>query len=149
MPKDDLSEFCQDQIAQVKQFMYILYGSCVRFYSTVVEWEFLGQMKEDLIERLTSMVFSEPCLSQIVLRLCHEITVDQNTKYLKRLEETRALKPARVGISSYLTLDKDSNIEQLHSNFSSVGDMGGSPSESIIGDDWNLINNSVSRQEIK
>ena len=37
--------------------MYILYGACVRFYSTVVEWTFLQQMKEDLIERLTSLVF--------------------------------------------------------------------------------------------
>lgn len=38
---DLLFEFCEDSIAQVKQFMYILYGSCVRFYSTVVEWDFL------------------------------------------------------------------------------------------------------------
>jgi hypothetical protein len=56
---EELLEFCQDSIAQVKQFMYILYGSCVRFYSTVVEWDFLQQMKEDLIERLTSMVFDD------------------------------------------------------------------------------------------
>jgi hypothetical protein len=38
--------------------MYILYGSCVRFYSTVVEWEYLSLMKEDLIERLTSILFN-------------------------------------------------------------------------------------------
>jgi hypothetical protein len=38
--------------------MAILYGSCVRFYSTVVEWDFLQVMKEDIIERLTSMLFS-------------------------------------------------------------------------------------------
>lgn len=56
---EELLELCQDSIAQVKQFMYILYGSCVRFYSTVVEWDFLQQMKEDLIERLTSMVFDD------------------------------------------------------------------------------------------
>ena len=47
--------------------MYILYGSCVRFYSTVVEWEFLEQMKEDLIERLTSLVFSDKEFSATVL----------------------------------------------------------------------------------
>lgn len=33
--------FCEDCLADVKQFMYILYGSCVRFYNTVVEWSFL------------------------------------------------------------------------------------------------------------
>jgi hypothetical protein len=38
---EEIKEFCDDTISQVKQFMYILYGSCVRFYSTVVEWTFL------------------------------------------------------------------------------------------------------------
>jgi hypothetical protein len=61
--------------------MYILYGSCVRFYSTVVEWDFLEQMKEDLIERLTSMVFSDDEFSKTVLKLCAETTRDQEEKY--------------------------------------------------------------------
>lgn len=56
--------------------MSILYGSCVRFYSTVVEWEFLHQMKEDLIEKLTSMVFNDKDFSRIVLRLCSEVNQD-------------------------------------------------------------------------
>jgi hypothetical protein len=60
--------------------MYILYGSCVRFYSTVVEWEFLEQMKEDLIERLTSMVFSSQEFSSTVLKLCAEITRENQEK---------------------------------------------------------------------
>jgi len=54
----------------VKQFLYILYGSCVRFYSTVVEWDFLQQMKEDLIEVLTSLVFSSDDFSAEVMKLC-------------------------------------------------------------------------------
>jgi len=37
--------------------MYILYAACVKFYQSVVKFEFLQQMREDLIERLTSMVF--------------------------------------------------------------------------------------------
>lgn len=122
--------------------MYILYGSCVRFYSTVVEWDFLGQMKEDLIERLTSMVFSEAYLSQTVLRLCHEITTDQNTRYLKRIDELKGLKPVSVGVSPYLTLDKDSNIEQF---VSLVSDMGGSD----VDNDWNLIDQTLSRQSLR
>jgi len=60
--------------------MYIIYGSCVRFYSTVVEWEFLEQMKEDLIERLTSMVFSSQEFSSTVLKLCAEITRENQEK---------------------------------------------------------------------
>jgi hypothetical protein len=65
--------------------MYILYGSCVRFYSSVVEWDFLQQMKEDLIERLTSMVFSDMDFSSIVLSLCKEITKDSEIRLKKRL----------------------------------------------------------------
>jgi hypothetical protein len=37
----EMLEFCNYSISQVKQFMAIFYGSCVRFYSTVVEWDFL------------------------------------------------------------------------------------------------------------
>jgi hypothetical protein len=53
-----------------------MYGSCVRFYSTVVEWDFLQQMKEDLIERLTSMVFADELFSQTVLKLCRQLSQD-------------------------------------------------------------------------
>jgi len=66
--------------------MAIFYGSCVRFYSTVVDWEFLQMMKEDLIEKLTSLVFSDPQFSKIVLSFCREITKDQELKFIKRLE---------------------------------------------------------------
>ena len=40
-----------------------MYGSCVRFYSTVVEWDFLEMMKEDLIVLLTTKVFNNLQLS--------------------------------------------------------------------------------------
>jgi hypothetical protein len=66
--------------------MAILYGSCVRFYSTVVEWDFLQVMKEDIIERLTSMLFSNEQFSKSVLSLCREISKEQEIKYCKRLE---------------------------------------------------------------
>ena len=81
--------------------MYILYGSCVRFYSTVVEWDFLQQMKEDLIERLTSMLFSEDTFSATVMSLCVELTRDKEKEYLKRCEEIKGLKPVHVGISPF------------------------------------------------
>lgn len=47
----------ESAIAEVKQFLCIMYGSCVRFYNTVIGQAFLEQMKEDLIETLTSLVF--------------------------------------------------------------------------------------------
>ena len=111
--KQDMLEFCTYSISQVKQFMAIFYGSCVRFYSTVVEWDFLQIMKEDLIQRLTNMVFSDDQFSKIVLSLCREITKEQEQKFCKRLEQIGDFKPRDVGISPYLTLDTTSNLEQV------------------------------------
>lgn len=91
--------------------MAIFYGTCVRFYSTVVDWDFLKVMKEDLIERLTTMLFSDPQFSKIVLSFCREITKEQEDKFCKRLAQIGEFKPKDVGISEYLTLDTSSNIE--------------------------------------
>jgi len=71
-------------------------------------------MKEDLIERLTSMVFSDDQFSKIVLSLCREITKEQELKFSKRLEQIGDFKPKDVGISPYLTLDTTSNMEQIY-----------------------------------
>jgi ABC-type Zn2+ transport system substrate-binding protein/surface adhesin len=95
--------------------MYILYGSCVRFYSTVVEWDFLNQMKEDLIELLTSLVFSNPQFSSTVLQLCYETTKDQERRFQDKVLAYPGLKPIHVGIDEYLTLDSNSNIEAVYS----------------------------------
>lgn len=69
-------------------------------------------MKEDLIEKLTSMVFDDNEFSKTVLRLCSEITYDSEVKFLKRLVKLQDMKPKHVGISPYLTLDSSSNMEQ-------------------------------------
>lgn len=52
--KEEFLEFCEDSLAQVREFTSILYGSCVRFYSTVIDWGYLQNMREDIIEKLTS-----------------------------------------------------------------------------------------------
>ena len=132
--QSQLIDFCEDSIAQVKQFMYILYGSCVRFYSTVVEWEFLEQMKEDLIERLTSLVFEDKEFSATVLQLCAETTRESQERLIVKLRQIEGLKPIHVGIDEYLTLDKSSNLESVFKETTSGhkvadennGDVGGS-----------------------
>lgn len=60
----EFAEFC---IAQVKQFLYILYGALIRFYSTVVSHDFLNAMKEDLIERITTKLFDNEKFSNLIL----------------------------------------------------------------------------------
>jgi len=39
----------------------------VRFYSTVVDWEYIQQMSEDLIERMTSKLFEDASFSEFVV----------------------------------------------------------------------------------
>jgi hypothetical protein len=106
-------EDCEFSLGYVKQFLYILYGSCVRFYSTVVEWEFLQQMKEDLIEQLTSMVFADREFSMACMTLCEEITAGDQETFDARLAKLGSFLPVQVGVDAYLTLDSQSNIEQV------------------------------------
>jgi len=48
-----------------------------------------------------------------VLSLFREINKPNETKYLDRLKQLEGLRPIHVGIDPYLTLDVDSNIEEI------------------------------------
>ena len=39
--EEALQELAEEAIFQLKTFLIILYGCCVRFYSTVVDWEYI------------------------------------------------------------------------------------------------------------
>ena len=47
-----------------------MYGSCIRFYNTLMLDSELREMKEDLIERITTMFFANEGLTNLVLNLC-------------------------------------------------------------------------------
>ena len=36
-----LVEMVHEALRQIKTFLIIIYGCCVRFYSTVVDWEYI------------------------------------------------------------------------------------------------------------
>jgi hypothetical protein len=93
--------------------MYIIYGSCVRFYSTVVDWSYLQRMKEDLIERITTKVFDNLEFSSLVVSICRQMNQAHEATYLKRLGEVKGIKPRDVGISPFLTLDRTGNLEKV------------------------------------
>lgn len=86
-------DWYRDQLAQVKKFMYLLYGVCVRFYSTVVEWHFLDNMKEDLIVELTSMVFASPNFTHTVMDLCREQSKAQQKLLANKISRYEKVKP--------------------------------------------------------
>lgn len=49
----------QEALGEVKQFLCMMYGTLIRFYNTIIKVEVLENMKEDLIELITQMVFNE------------------------------------------------------------------------------------------
>ena len=55
---------------EVKEFVAILYGSCIRFYNTLILHQELEEMREDLIERITTLLFHNEELARLVFELC-------------------------------------------------------------------------------
>ena len=72
--EEALSELVDDVLKQLKTFLIILYGAVVRFYSTVVDWDYIHSMREDLIERMTSKLFQNEEFHNMILGLCGELT---------------------------------------------------------------------------
>ena len=60
-------EVVEESLRQLRTFLIIIYGCCVRFYSTVVDWEYIQRMSEDLIERMTSKLFEDAEFSQLIV----------------------------------------------------------------------------------
>jgi len=93
-----------------------MYGSCIRFYNTLLTHSELEEMKEDLIERLTSMLFYNDGLTGLVVNLCKIATQEEEQKFTKRLAESVELDitPLTLNVSKYFTLAKNSKIEETY-----------------------------------
>ena len=95
------------------------------------------------------MVFSSQEFSSTVLKLCAEITRENQEKLQRRVEEIEGLKPVNVGIDAYLTLDESSNIEKVfhetQKHDDQNGDVGGSAPYKPDQTDIQSIN--ISRRE--
>lgn len=105
-----------------------MYGSCVRLYNTVVRSDVLTQMKEDLIEALTSLLF-QGRMAKMMLAFTRVCTKEQETNLLDKIEEFRGVLPHQIGLSQYFTLDSQSKIEEIFLKLqtkSTGGDIGGS-----------------------
>ena len=50
----------EEALDEIKEFISIMYGVTVRFYNTLMVYNELDEMKEDLIERVTTMIFHKP-----------------------------------------------------------------------------------------
>lgn len=61
--------YAEIAISEVKKLICILYGTVVRFYLPVLKFEDLHEMREDLIEVLTSLTIKDE-MSKIIIYLC-------------------------------------------------------------------------------
>jgi len=52
----------EEALDEIKEFISIMYGACIRFYNTLLTYDELEEMREDLIERITTMLFHKPNL---------------------------------------------------------------------------------------
>lgn len=133
---DEREEFAKDALQQVKIFLQIMFGSVVRFYSTVLDWDYIQSMREDLIERLTSKIFNNKDFSYIILQLCRETIKDKEKKYGEAVFKLKHIKPKDCGISPYFTLDETSKLEQVYRDLhpdENFGDSGSSSGEGKSG----------------
>ena len=62
---------------EIQEFISLMCGSSLRFYSTLLLQSELEEMWEDLIEIITTMIFHQPNLTQLVVQLCKMGTEDE------------------------------------------------------------------------
>lgn len=92
-----------------------MYKTCIRFYSTQLITPEFEAMKEDLIEQITTLIFHNPGITELVLRLCEIATHEEQKIFKMRIDEALALNlmPIDLNVSKYFTLDSNSNILEL------------------------------------
>ena len=69
-------QFAEVTLAEVKKFICILYGTFIRFYLPVLKFDDLHEMREDVIELLTSITVKGE-LSKLLLQLCRLVTLEE------------------------------------------------------------------------
>lgn len=105
-------KFAEIVISEVKKLVCILYGTLIRFYIPVMKFEDLHELREDLIELLTSITVRGD-LSKMLLQLCRIITRDEEQGLCARFIEHSKVKPETIGIDRLFTLNESSTLLDL------------------------------------
>ena len=111
-----------------------MYGAVIRFYNTIIKLKILESMKEDIIDLITKMVFTDQ-MSTVVTAMCPMCSREDEMTFVAKLSELQIVRPNLIGLSQYFTLDETSKIkdiffQQFQNSFededSGDGDVGGS-----------------------
>ena len=101
-------------IGDLKEFLRIMLGTIIRFYTPVVKFEELNEMKEDLIETTTSLIVNGK-VYHIVFSFCQLETLDKQKKLIAKYKEFLHIRPEELGIDSFFTLNNASCIKEVRS----------------------------------
>lgn len=58
-----------EALSEVKHFLCIIFGMCMRFYNSLISQRVLDKMKEDIIDALSNLVFDEK-VCNLCIALC-------------------------------------------------------------------------------
>ena len=67
-------ELANIAFSELKEFISIMYGTCIRFFNDLLDKSDLDELKEDLIERITTMLFYNEGLTNLILHFCKILT---------------------------------------------------------------------------
>lgn len=87
----------------------MLYGTIVRFYIPVMKYNDLLEMREDLIELLTSLTVRGD-LSKLIIQLCRLGTKDDEVMLSQKFQDLASVKPEKIGIDRLFTLNESSKL---------------------------------------
>ena len=106
----------EQALNEIKEFISILYGTCIRFYNTLLVHSELKEMSEDLIEKITTMLFYNTGLTELVVELCKISTQDDERKFTQRLREgvEHEITPKKLNVDKHFTLDESSAILKFY-----------------------------------
>ena len=79
----------------------------IRFYLPVLKFEDLHEMREDIIELLTSATVKGE-LSKLLLELCRLVTYDEEQQIAVKFNELSKVKPEDIGIGKLFRLNERS-----------------------------------------
>jgi hypothetical protein len=103
------AKYAEIVIAEIKKFICMMYGTIVRFYIPVLKYNDLHEMREDMIELLTSLTVKGE-LSKLILQLCRLGTKEDEQTLSQKFQELATIKPERVGIDRLFTLNDSSKL---------------------------------------
>ena len=91
----------------LQEFITSMHSATKLFYSTTIDYKFLEEEKDDLINMITSLFFRTGKLYESILNLYSYSFKDQIQNFKTKLFELKSVKPNQLGIEIKFCLNED------------------------------------------